>query len=113
MKGKRIIGWVVAAVVAIVVFSVAFVAATVGSEASKLDSTMKQDLSTHLTADAVKQQLTSMGYEFPSPATAQELQATGPHHHALVYGTWLTLDVKLDADQKMTGYEIERASGWF
>jgi hypothetical protein len=107
----KIIGWSVAGVIGVCIVWVGIVAAIVGGEASKLDSSMKASL-THSTADDIKKQISDMGFTLGNDSPSA-LSATGPHHMAVVYNTWLTLDVQFGQDGKATGYHIDRASGWF
>ncbi len=112
MNVKKTVVWVVGGIIAIVVISVAIVAAFVGSEASKADSTMKSILSQHPAPADVKAKLDSLGFKVDS-TSASDIEASGPHHRALAYGTWLTLSIRFDAQQKMSGYDLKRASTWF
>jgi hypothetical protein len=85
---------------------VGFVAACVGSEVSKLDRHLSNEIGQHPSGQQVQQELTAYG-------TNNQLSGTGPHHQALIYSVWVTLNVTLDADGKMIGYAIDRAGKWF
>jgi hypothetical protein len=57
-------GWIVGSVVGVlfpIVIAVAIVAASVGSEASKMDAMLKNDLHNHKSLDEMQKQLTDEG----------------------------------------------------
>jgi hypothetical protein len=78
-----------------------------------LNGYLHDAVSSHKPLDQVKQKLVGTGYSLDSAATAARLSGTGPHHSALLYSTWLTVNVDFDSDQKARGFQIERQSAWF
>jgi hypothetical protein len=113
MNAKRVVLFCSVALAGIAVVLIAVVAAGVGGEASDLNGFLKDAVSTHQPIDQVRQKLTSTGYRLDAGAPTSRLTGTGPHHSAIVYSTWLTVNVDFNQDQKTTGFQIERASGWF
>jgi len=112
MDKKRLIGMIVGAVVLIAVILVVIMAIGLGGEASKLDAMLKQDVTSHASVDDVKKQLTDLGYQIGS-SSATEISATGPHHSAIIYSSWLALTVTFNSEGKAVAEHFDRDSGWF
>lgn len=112
MSTKKIVGLSVSAVVVIFVILLVIMASGLGGEASKLDSMLKQDVTTHVSMDEVKKQLTEMGYTIGA-GSETEINATGPHHSAIVYSSWLVVNVTAGPDGKATAEHFDRASSIF
>lgn len=112
MSTKKIVGISVSVVVVIFVILLVIMASGLGGEASKLDSMLKQDVTTHVSLDEVKKQLTDMGYELGT-GSATEINAVGPHHSAIIYSSWLVVNVTAGPDGKVDAEHFDRASSFF
>jgi hypothetical protein len=104
---KRLIGGIVTGVLLLALIGVAATAAGVGSEASKMDTMLKTDVTQHTQKDAVKKQLADAGYTIEQESP--NIKATGPNHSLVVYSTHLTLDLGFDANGGLNSYHLERA----
>ncbi len=112
------IGIGVSVLVLVIVVWTAAAAAAIGGEASTLDSMMKAAVQNHEPVDSVLKKVNSMGFEMkpaPSPSnpSAVGIKGRGPDHWAVVYRTWLTLNVDGGPDQATNGYHIDRAGSIF
>jgi len=112
MSAKKAAFWGVPAFVLLLVVWVAVTAAGVGGEASQVKEYLDQAVSRQAPGQDVRQKLAGMGYDFASNAAGPELDAQGPHHSLLLYGTWLTVKVTLNPAGSTTGYHIDRADRW-
>ena len=110
---KRTIIWVVGACIGLAIAGIVVVGLGVGNEASALHDTLEQAVNQHLSRDQVSQKLSGMKLDIASAKSATDLMARGNTHSLFVYGTWLTVDVKFDAQDKANGYHLDRASQWF
>jgi hypothetical protein len=106
MKKGQIIGLVVGVFVLLVLVSFGMFASGVAKEASKMDESLKQDLSQHLSFADVQKQLTDES--FTTTGTGAELDAEGRTHTFIFYSTHLTLKINFNPDGKMTGYHLDR-----
>jgi len=104
---KRWVLGVVSSVLLVVVVLFALVAATLGSEASKMDAMLKADMTQRMDEDAVRKQLTDAGYTIQGDAPT--LKAAGPKHSLIVYTVWLTLDLTFDPSGVLISYHLDRA----
>lgn len=111
MNAKKGISIGVTVVLVLLLVWTGIVAASMGSETSQLDTTLKAAVNRHEGMDELQQQLNGMGYQV-SPG-GNGLQGVGPKHSILAYSTWLTLTLDFDQEKKNTGYHIDRASSWF
>jgi hypothetical protein len=98
---------IICVVIGAVLLSVVALAASVGSEASKMDKLLKDDMTKHASLSDVKSQLAEAGYTIDSEAPT--LKATGPKHSMIFYTTWLYVNITFDQVGTMTGYHLDRA----
>lgn len=106
MNKKVVIG-VVCAVVVLILGWVGIVASQVGSEASALHDMLEAKLKDHVSREDLQAALSAKGFTVePAPA----FRATGPKHTMVVYTTWLTVTAEFSAENKMSGYHMDRAS---
>jgi len=108
MDGKKVAIWSVAGLLAICLLWVVVAAAGIGGEASKADQYLKDQMTAHAPLADMKTHLSDMGFQFDSSSSPTELTATGPHHLAVVYSTWLTLKLTGNEEGKVTGYHLDR-----
>jgi len=92
--------------VVLILLWVAFVAATVGGEASKMDTMLKADMAQRMDMDAVEKQITDAGFKINEESP--DVKATGPDHSMVVYSTHLTLDLTFDRSGVLTSYHLDR-----
>lgn len=90
-----------------VILSVIVLAASVGSEASKMDKLLKDDMAKHVSFSDVKAQLAQAGYT--TEGALPTLKATGPKHSVVIYTTWLYVNITFDQTGAMNGYHLDRA----
>jgi hypothetical protein len=107
MNFKRLFG-IIGGLVLLVGCAVAYLAATVGSEAGKMDAMLKADLSVHKPIGDIKKELTDAGYSIDQESPT--LKATGPKHSLVVYTTWLTIELDFDRSGVISSYHLDRAS---
>lgn len=112
MNGKRVGKWVVIGVLVIGLIAVVITAATTGSEASNVNSMLTNAKSGKVALETLRKQLSEIGFKVDSNSSS-ELNATGPGHWALIYGTWLVVHVSANTEGKVGGYEMNRESKWF
>lgn len=110
---KKTVLLIVAGIVVLCLVSIGIVAASIGGEASKVDSMLKSAFSSHATADQAKQQLEEAGFTASPSSTPRELIALGPKHSLIFYSSWLTARVTIGEDGKVHGYQVDRESSWF
>lgn len=103
---KKVVGWVVLGVVTLVVGYGGFTAASVGSEASKMDSLLKESLKAHVDRETLRANVTAQGYTVTAESPA--LTADGPRHSFVVTTIGLTLKADFDGAGKMSGYHLDR-----
>ena len=109
LRMKKGVVWsIVIGVLLIVLISVGIVASSVGGEASKMDTMLKDDMHQHKSMAEVKKQITDMGYTIQQETP--NMKATGPKHSLIVYTTWLTLDLGFTPEGALTSYHLDRAS---
>jgi hypothetical protein len=104
---KGLVWSIVVGIALLILIAVAVLAASVGKEASVMDTLMKDDLHQHKPVADVQKQLSEQGYtvEQPSP----QLKASGPNHSILIYSTHLKLDVGFNEAGQMISYHLDRA----
>lgn len=112
MNKKKLAVGIVSGIVVLGLILFGVMAAGIGGEASKLDAMMKKDDDAHAQFADVKAELAPMGYDLGATSAAT-VNSSGPPHSALVYNTWLTLELKFDETGKMHGYHIDRDAKWF
>jgi len=110
MNAKRWIAVGLSTFLLIIVILVATVAASIGGEASTLNDQLNQDVKNKADRAVALGQIKQLGFETNESAT--EINATGPRHSAVVYSTWLTVQVTINDEGKTSGFKIERRSTW-
>jgi hypothetical protein len=111
MEKKKVIGWSVSGVVLMLIIWVGVAAASIGGEASKLDTMLTKAMKDHRPIADVQREVTEMGFQLSPDGTG--LKGKGPDHLAVIYRTWLTLEVSGREDGTTSGYHIDRASSIF
>jgi hypothetical protein len=109
-KGK-IVGLSVSGVVLICVVWVALAAAGTAGQAKRLDEYLKSAVDQHQPMTDVQAKVTSEGFEI-HPSTGG-FTAVGPSRMAVIYKSWLTLDVKSGPDGLCHGYHLDHAGELF
>jgi len=104
---KRRIIVIVSVVLGAILLSVIVLAAGVGSEASKMDKMLKDDIAKHMSFSDIKSQLAQAGYT--TEGELPTLKATGPKHSMVVYTTWLYVNITFDQSGTINGYHLDRA----
>lgn len=107
MNGKAKIGLGVVGILMVVGAWVGFTAASVGSEASRADTMLKDALAQHLAQPDLDAKLRAMGFEMTDVPT--ESTGKGPEHSLLFYKTHLTVSLTFNAEGKNTAYHLDRA----
>jgi hypothetical protein len=118
MSGKKIVGLTVGAILLVALVWTGIAAASIGGEASSLDSMLKTATNNHEPILSVLKKVKDMGFEMkptpnPSNPAAGGASGRGPDHWAVVYRTWLTLNLDSGPDATTTGYHIDRAGSVF
>jgi hypothetical protein len=111
MEKKKVIGWSVFGVVLLLMIWVGVAAAGIAGEASKLDAMLTQSMKSHEPIADVQRKVTEMGFQLTPEGTG--LKGKGPDHLAVIYRTWLTLEVSGREDGTTSGYHIDRAGSIF
>ena len=111
MNAKRWVVVGISALLLLLVILVATVAAGVGGEASTLNDQLKKDVADKADKAVAMGQIKQLGFE--SADSGSEITATGPRHSAIIYSTWLTVQVTLNEEGKTTGFKIDRLAAWF
>ena len=106
---KAVIGSIIA-VFGIVVIWVVVVAATVGSEVSKLDAMLKKAMSEKTPISEVQTKVTGRGFDLKPSGTG--FAGRGPDYWATIYRTWITVEVTGD-EAGTRGYHVDRAGSVF
>ena len=111
MERKKVIGWSIFGVILLLLIWVGVAAAGIAGEASKLDAMLAKAMKDHRPIADVQREVTEMGFQLYADGTG--LKGKGPDHLAVIYRTWLTLEVSGREDGTTSGYHIDRASSIF
>ena len=90
----------------------------VAGEASKVDSMLKEAMNAKMPFATVQQKVTEMGFEMKPDAksadpAAPTMSGKGQDHMAVIYRTWLTLEINSGSDGNLHGYHLDRAGKLF